>query len=86
MRFVCRQLYEKTDETLATLTTKEFADSLKTLSKMSAEELSEKYGMPYADAEALYASLLIYEKFSKRNQSREHFDPGGESIRDGLLL
>ena len=60
MRFVCRQIYDKTEETLTALTPKEFTDALKTISKMSAEEISDKYGMPYADAETLYASLSIY--------------------------
>src|SRR5688572_24272071 len=60
MRFICKQLYEKNEEMLATLTPKEFTDAVKTLSKMPAEEIAEKYGIPYSDAETLYASLLIY--------------------------
>jgi exopolyphosphatase / guanosine-5'-triphosphate,3'-diphosphate pyrophosphatase len=85
MRFVCRQLYEKNDETLSTLNPKEFAESLKLLSKMPAEEISEKYGMPYADAEALYASLLIYSNFLSETKAENILVPM-VSIRDGLLL
>ncbi len=85
MRFVCRQLYEKTEETLTSLTAKEFTDALKNLSKMNAEELSEKYGMPYSDAEALYASLLIYANFLSETKAEDILVPM-VSLRDGLLL
>jgi exopolyphosphatase/guanosine-5'-triphosphate,3'-diphosphate pyrophosphatase len=85
MRFICRQLYEKTDETLATLTVKEFTDALKTIAKAPAEELSEKYGMPYSDAEALYASLLIYSDFLTETKAENILVPM-VSLRDGLLL
>ncbi len=85
MRFICRQLYEKKDEVLATLTHKEFADAMKTLSKMPVEELTDKYGMPYSDAEALYASLLIYADFLSETKADAILVPM-VSIRDGLLL
>ena len=85
MRFVCRQLYEKPEETLATLTPKEFLEALKQLSKMPAEEIAEKYGLPYSDAEALYASLLIYADFLSETKADNILVPM-VSIRDGLLL
>src|SRR5258708_20499946 len=85
MRFVCRAVYEKTEETLATLSPKEFADALKTLAKLSSDEISEKYSMPYADAEALYASLLIYDNFLSETKTENILVPM-VSIRDGLLL
>lgn len=85
MRFICRQLYEKKDDALSTLTQKEFSDALKTMSKMPAEEIAEKYGMPYSDAEALYASLLIYADFLSETKAESILVPM-VSIRDGLLL
>ena len=85
MRFICRQLYEKKDELLSTLTHKEFAEALKTLSKTPVEELTDKYGMPYSDAEALYPSLLIYEDFLSETKAENILVPM-VSIRDGLLL
>src|SRR5262249_37548830 len=38
MRFMTRQVHDKKEETLATLSPKEFMDSLKDLAKMSTEE------------------------------------------------
>lgn len=85
MRFVCRLIQEKPDETLAVLTHKEFADAVKTLSKMVPEEISDRYAMPYSDAETLYASLLIYTYFLAETKTELILVPM-VSIRDGLLL
>ena len=85
MRFICRQVQEKPDEVLATISTKDFNEALKALSKMPADEISDKYGMPYADAESLYASLLIYSNFLAETKAESILVPM-VSIRDGLLL
>ncbi len=85
MRFVCRQLHDKKDETLSTLTVKDFHDAVKMVSKMEAEEMSDKYGMPYADAESLHACLLIYSSFLGETKVESVLVPM-VSIRDGLLL
>ena len=52
---------------------------------MPADEISDKYGMPYADAESLYASLLIYSNFLAETKAESILVPM-VSIRDGLLL
>jgi exopolyphosphatase/guanosine-5'-triphosphate,3'-diphosphate pyrophosphatase len=85
MRFICRHLQETTDETLTTLSAKDFSESLKMLAKMPAEEISDKYAIPYPDAESLYASLLIYANFLAETKAEQILVPM-VSIRDGLLL
>lgn len=85
MRFVCRQFQPHADEALSTLSTKDFNEAIKQLSKMPAEEIVDKYAMPYADAETLYASLLIYSNFLSETKSDQILVPM-VSIRDGLLL
>lgn len=85
LRFICRQLLDKKDDMLATLPAKDFQESLRMISKMPAEELSEKYDLPYADAESLYPSLLIYANFLAETKAENILVPM-VSIRDGLLL
>jgi exopolyphosphatase/guanosine-5'-triphosphate,3'-diphosphate pyrophosphatase len=85
MRFVCRQLHEKSDETLNQLSARDFGEAIKTLAKIPPDELSDKYGMPYPDAESLYASLLIYASFLAETKADAVLVPMA-SIRDGLLL
>jgi exopolyphosphatase / guanosine-5'-triphosphate,3'-diphosphate pyrophosphatase len=85
MRFLCRQFEAQPDQTLALLSTKNFQDFMKTAGKLSADELSERYGLPYTDAESLYPSLLIYANFMAETSADQILVPM-VSIRDGLLL
>jgi len=85
MRFLCRQFEAEPDQTLAKLSSKNFHEFMKTASKLSADEISERYGMPYTDAESLYSSLLIYANFLAETSATEILVPM-VSIRDGLLL
>jgi exopolyphosphatase / guanosine-5'-triphosphate,3'-diphosphate pyrophosphatase len=84
MRFVAKELGASGPETLLTFSTKDFQEFLKTLSKLSSEEISEKYGVPYSDAETLYASLLLYGNFLGETKAEKILVPM-VSIRDGLL-
>ena len=45
--------------------------------KMPADEISDKYGMPYSDAESLYASLLIYSNFLAETKAESAKQAGG---------
>lgn len=86
MRALSRQLREKTEsESLAVLPVKEFFEFLKPLSKLSAEEVSERYAIPYSDAETYYASLLIYAGFAAETKAEQVVIPM-TSIRDALIL
>ncbi len=84
MRFVAKELKKEGDQT-AIIAVKDFSEFLKTLSKMSADEISETYAIPYADAETLYASLLVYANFLAETKAETILIPM-VSIRDGLLL
>lgn len=85
MRFLSKQLNEQADDTVAAISQKDFLDFVKGLAKFSVEELSDKYAMPYSDAETLYASLLLYADFLGETKAENILVPM-VSIRDGLLL
>ncbi len=85
MRFIAKEIANKDAGPLATFSAKDFTDFLKSLSKMPAEEISETYGIPYTDAETLYASLLLYANFLAETKAEKILAPM-VSIRDGLLL
>ena len=85
MRFVARQLIEKLTETFAILEKKAFLAFVTKISKLSPEEIVSEYSLPYGEAEALYASLLIYSNFLAETKSEIVVIPR-VSIRDGLLL
>jgi len=85
MRFLARQLVEKADVRATTITTKDFQESMKAISKQAPEEIAERHGMPYADAETLNVSLQIYANFLMETKAEAIIVPM-VSIRDGLLL
>lgn len=85
MRFLCRQFNPEADPALSTLADKDFQEFIKSAAKMSPEEVSERYGLPYADAESLYPSLLIYAGFLAETKAEGILVPM-VSIRDGLLM
>jgi exopolyphosphatase / guanosine-5'-triphosphate,3'-diphosphate pyrophosphatase len=84
MRFVAKEL-NGADPALATVSTKDFTELIKTLSRLSPDEISDKHGVPYSDAETLYASLLLYANFLAETKTEKILIPM-VSIRDGLLL
>jgi exopolyphosphatase/guanosine-5'-triphosphate,3'-diphosphate pyrophosphatase len=85
MRFIAKELGGGDADSLTTVSPKDFNDFLKNLSRLSAEEIADKYGVPYSDAETLYVSLLIYSLFLGESQASKILIPM-VSIRDGLLL
>jgi exopolyphosphatase/guanosine-5'-triphosphate,3'-diphosphate pyrophosphatase len=85
MRFLSKQFNGQDDSGLGTLEPRDFNEFLKSIAKLSAEEISDKYGMPYTDAETLYASLFLYEDFLSETKANKVLVPM-VSIRDGLLL
>ena len=85
MRFLSKQLHEQNGEKLSILDPKDFSEFIKTLSKLSADEIADKYALTYPDAEALYPSLLIYANFLAETKAEQILVPT-VSIRDGLLL
>ncbi|MFA5975213.1 MAG: Ppx/GppA phosphatase family protein [Elusimicrobiota bacterium] len=86
VRFLARHVQESTDPVAPlTLPIKDFGEFIKNISKLSAEEISEKYGIPYSEAETLYASLLIYLDFLNETKA-DKIVITMVSLRDGLLL
>ena len=69
---------------LATLTPREFLEALKLVAKLSAEEISDRYGIPYSESETLHPSLLIYADFLAETKAETILIPK-VSLRDGLL-
>lgn len=85
MRFLSKQMEEPSETGVAVLPAKKFSEIVKTISKMTAEDMVDTYGLAYQDAEVLYPSLLLYEGFLSDTQAEQILIPM-VSIRDGLLL
>ncbi len=85
MRFVAKETGAKDEDRLTTIPVKDFTEFLKNLSKQSVDEISDTYGVPYADAETLCASLILYASFLAETKAEKILVPM-VSIRDGLLL
>lgn len=92
VRFLGKQIQEQSSEgggspldALRSVTPRDFSEFVKNLSRLSAEDISEKYGLPYTEAETLYASLLIYWNFLNETKASAIVIPTA-SLRDGLLL
>jgi len=85
MRFVSHQLNEQRDGTVEVISLKDFTEFVKSISRLSTEEVSDKYAMPYADAETLFPALLIYANLINETKVEQALVPM-VSIRDGLLL
>ncbi|MBI4970854.1 MAG: Ppx/GppA family phosphatase [Candidatus Omnitrophica bacterium] len=85
MRFVSRQLTEKIEGDYVILEKTTFLKFIDSLAKMPADEISDKYGIAYSEAETLYPSLLIYANFLAETRTENIVVPM-VSIREGLLL
>jgi exopolyphosphatase/guanosine-5'-triphosphate,3'-diphosphate pyrophosphatase len=85
MRFLGRQLTEKIEGNFVVINDEDFLEFIKSVSKMSAEEIVSQYGLLYEEAEILYPTLLIYASFLGETKTENIIVPM-ISIRDGLLL
>ncbi len=85
LRFVCQQTLESKDQTFATLEKKAFSSFLNKISKMSPEEITSQYNLPYSLAETLVPSLLVCSNFLNETKAESLIIPM-TSIRDGLLI
>ncbi|MBU3759179.1 MAG: HD domain-containing protein [Candidatus Omnitrophica bacterium] len=85
MRFVAQQLLERREHQFLTLDAKAFADFVQRSAKMTPEEIVSKHSIPYAQAETLYPTLLVYANFLAETKAAHVIVPM-VSIRDGLLL
>ncbi len=85
LRFVCQQLTEMKDETYVILEKKSFSAFVTKISKMTPEEIVAQHNLPYAQAECLVPSLLVYLNFLNETKAENLIVPM-TSIRDGLLI
>lgn len=84
MRFVAKELTGG-QASISTVAVKDFNELIKTLSKLPTDDMADKYGMTYADAETLFASLLLYANFLAETPTEKILIPM-VSLRDGVLL
>ncbi|MGA2034556.1 MAG: hypothetical protein ABSG68_20100, partial [Thermoguttaceae bacterium] len=85
-RFAARQIGKPTDsEDLVIIDPIEFDKLVDRCEEYTAEELSKRYGLPFAEAETLNPALLVYQNLFRLTQAREIL-VSHVSMRDGLLL
>jgi exopolyphosphatase/guanosine-5'-triphosphate,3'-diphosphate pyrophosphatase len=85
MRFASEQLAEKTEEPFVLVDKKNLLKWVDQMASLSPEELVNRHGISFTQAETLYPSLLIYTNFLNETKA-ETILISKVSIRDGLLL
>jgi len=85
MRFLAHQLIDSIEDRYVELDKKAVSGFVTRISKMTPEEITKEAGIPYAQAETLYAALLYYLYFLNETKVEKIIVPM-ISIRDGLLL
>ena len=85
-RFAARQIGRPTDsEDLVIVDPREFDKLVERCERHTAEELSKRHGLPFAEAETLNPALLVYQNLLRLTQATEMI-VSHVSMRDGLLL
>jgi exopolyphosphatase/guanosine-5'-triphosphate,3'-diphosphate pyrophosphatase len=85
MRLAAAQVTSPLPEDFVTLEKKPFLELVESLSKLSPDEIADKFGILYAEAESLFPALLFYANFLGETKAEQVVLPM-VSIRDGLLL
>ena len=85
-RFAARHIGKPTgSEELAIIESDQFDKLADRCEQHTAEELSKRYGIPFAEAETLNPALLVYQNLLRLTQARQMI-VSHVSMRDGLLL
>ena len=86
-RFAAREIGAAVPETdeLVVIEAAAFDKLVARCEKHTAEELSKRYGLPFAEAETLNPALLVYQVLLHRTKTSEMI-VSHVSMRDGLLL
>jgi exopolyphosphatase/guanosine-5'-triphosphate,3'-diphosphate pyrophosphatase len=85
-RFAARQIGRPTDsEDLVIVEPAEFDKLVDRCESHTAEELSKRHGLPFAEAETLNPALLVYQNLLRLTQAPQMI-VSHVSMRDGLLL
>jgi exopolyphosphatase/guanosine-5'-triphosphate,3'-diphosphate pyrophosphatase len=85
-RFAARQIGRPTDcPDLAAIEPAEFDKLVDRCGRSTAEDLSKRYGIPFAEAETINPALLVYQNLLRLTQATQMI-VSDVSMRDGLLL
>ena len=85
-RFAAREIGEASElADLAVVRRESFDQLVERCECHTAEELSKRYGLPFAEAETLNPALLVYQVLLQKTQA-EQMIVSHVSMRDGLLL
>ena len=85
-RFAAREIGEPTESADLTLVDKAAFDKLvDRCVRYTAEELSKRHGLPFAEAETLNPALLVYQSLLAETKAQRMI-VSNISMRDGLLL
>jgi exopolyphosphatase / guanosine-5'-triphosphate,3'-diphosphate pyrophosphatase len=85
-RFAARQIGQSSELTeLVTIELAAFDKLVERCQRYTAEELSKRHGIPFAEAETISPALLIYQTLLRKTKA-EKIIVSHVSMRDGLLL
>jgi exopolyphosphatase/guanosine-5'-triphosphate,3'-diphosphate pyrophosphatase len=85
VRFAARMLRSsKKNERLSIISRDSFSEFVDSVSRLTIDELVQKYSIPYLDAETLAPALLTYLQILKETKA-EHIIISSASIRAGIL-
>jgi exopolyphosphatase/guanosine-5'-triphosphate,3'-diphosphate pyrophosphatase len=85
-RFAARQIGRPTDsEDLVVIEPQEFDKLVDRCEEHTAEELSKRHGLPFAEAETVNPALLVYQNLLRLTRATQMI-VSHVSMRDGLLL
>lgn len=85
-RFAAREVGRPTDSTdLMVVDQPDLERLARQCQKLTAEELSRRHGLPFAEAETINPALLVYQLLLKKTRARR-LVISHVSMRDGLLL
>lgn len=85
-RFAARQVGRPIEGSeLAVIEIDQFDRLVERCERLSADELAEKYGLPFAEAETIVPALLVYQALLHRGKA-DRVLVSHVSMRDGLLL
>ena len=85
-RFAAREIGKpNAAAALVTVDRAEFDKLVRRCQRQTAEELSKRHGLPFAEAETLIPALLVYQILLRKTRA-EQMIVSQVSIRDGLLM
>ncbi len=85
-RFAAHEVGEQTASSeIHSIKADDFDRLVRRCSKRTTEELSKRYGLPFAEAETLNPALLVYQILLKKTKAKKMI-VSSISMRDGLLL